>query len=287
MFFVRRNLNKNTPNNSFKLFQETKVSDKFKNLTFTVVLVQPETVGNIGSIARVMKNFDFKDLIIFNSIEPVEKLRDQYIHGFAMHGFDILLDAKILNVPSPEEHLSEFKKFLSTFDLIIATTAKGRQAKNIKRTPILIEDLSLPTSERPLNVAILFGKESTGLNNEEIALADIVVRIPTGNDYPSMNLSHACTVILYEVFKKTHTVSLGSGKKPMMPVSREERQMLYNFVQELIEMLKIKPFKKKTMINAFKNIFERAIVSKKEFSHILSFFSKIHSIFKKLNLYQD
>ncbi len=287
MVFLRRNLNKNNGTNSLELFHETKISDKFKNLIFTVVLVQPETVGNVGSIARVMKNFDFKDLVIFNPIEPVEKLRDQYIHGFAMHGFDILLEAKILTFPYPEEHLSEFKTLLSKFDLVIATTAKGRQSKNIKRTPILIEDLSIPTSERPFKIALLFGKESIGLTNEEISLADIVVRIPTGNDYPSMNLSHACAVVLYEIFKKTHIVSLGSGKKPIMPVSRKERQMLYNFIQELIELLKIKPFKKKTMINAFKNIFERAIVSKKELSLVLSFFSKIHSILKKLNLYSD
>ena len=279
-------LNKKKIHRELDSFQETKINEKYQDITFTVVLVQPEHSGNIGSIARVMKNFNFKNLTIFNPIEAVDKIFSHETNGFAMHGKEILSNAEVIYVNNQEQHITELKNFLKSYDLIIASTAKGKHYTNIKRLAIFPEDLTIPTSDKSMNIAILFGKESRGLNNEEIALADILIRIPTNNDYPTLNLSHACGIILYEIFKKITILNLGRGKHPVLLADKDDRLMLYEFIDNLIKKLKIKPYKEENVFYAFKNIFERSIMSKKELSLITGLFSKLNSIMDDVNLYE-
>ena len=268
-------------------YKKTKRTEEYKNLTFTVVLVRPEHAGNIGSITRVMQNFNFKKLVIFNPIESSENIFSHETHGFAMHGKEILMSADIKEVGEKKNHISEFKKFLKQFDLVIATTAKGERNSNIKRLAIFPMDLSLPISAKSLNIAILFGRESRGLTNDEIGLADILLRIPTGLDYPALNISHACGVILYEIFKKIYTINIGRGFRPVSLADREDRQLLQDLIGNIIYKLKIRTHKKENVKFAFRNVLERSLMSKRELSLITGLFSKVDSILKSLNLYEN
>ena len=280
-------MNKKKRNEELSTFQETQIAKEYKNLTFTVILVRPEHAGNIGSIARVMKNFNFENLTIFNPIESKENIFSYKTQGFAMHGKDILMSAEIKEVVDQNNHLSEYKKLLSSFDLVIATTARGERNSNIKRLAIFPMDLSLPKSTKPLNIAILFGRESRGLTNDEISLADILLRIPTGQDYPALNISHACGVILYELFKKLYVINIGRGTHPVLIANREDRQLLQSLIQNIINKLKIRRHKKDNVKFAFRNIFERALMSKKELSLITGVFSKVNKILVNLDLYEE
>ncbi len=267
-------------------FQETHRTEDYNNLSFTIILVQPEHAGNIGSIVRVMENFNFKKLIIFNPIEIVDKILSYETQGFAMHGKDILFNAKIIQLKNQNNHLTEFKNLLKRFDYVIATTARGKSYSNIRRLAIFPEDLTLPMSLKPLKIAILFGKESRGLTNEEINLADIALRIPTNSEYSALNLSHACGIILYEIFKKINILTIGRGENPVLLADRKDRLILYNLVKDIIEKLKIRSYKEENVFLAFKNIFGRSLMSTKELSLILGLFSKVNSILENLNLYE-
>lgn len=268
-------------------FQETHLIKEYETLSFSVVLVQPEHAGNIGSIARLMENFNFKKLAIVNPTEEIEKIFSYETQGFAMHGKDILLDAELITIEKQEDHLSTLKNYLKKFDLIIATTAKGESYLNIRRLAIFPEDLIFPKSANPLEIAILFGKESRGLTNEEINLADIILRIPTGYNYPTLNVSHACGIILYEIFKKVNVLSIGRGQHPVLYANKEDRVSLYKFIDNIIEKLRIRTHKKENAFFAFKNVLERAFMSKKELSLITGLFSKIDSILGNLSLYES
>ena len=268
-------------------FQETQRVQKYENLSFTIVLVQPEHSGNIGSIARVMENFDFKKLTIFNPIESVDKILSYETQGFAMHGKDILLNAEIIEVNNRDDHLSEFLNFLKRFDYIIATTARGKRYSNIRRLAIFPEHFSLPISVKPLNIAILFGKESRGLINEEISFADILLRIRTNTEYSALNLSHACGIILYEIFKKLNILNIGRGINPVLIADKEDRLILLNIIKDIIEKLKIRSYKKENVYFAFRNIFGRSMMSKKELSLILGLFSKINTLLGRKSLYEN
>lgn len=279
-------MNKKKIYRELSYFQETHLDENYKNISFKIILIQPEHAGNIGSISRVMKNFTFKDLVVFNPIETVENILSREAQGFAMHGKEILLNSEIITVKEPKNHISELKKYLKKFDLIIATTAKGKRYTNLKRLAIFPEDLLIPTSEEPLNIAILFGKESRGLTNDEINLADIFIRIPTSNEYSSLNLSHACGIILYEIYKKVHILHLGRGKSPVLLADKDDRISLFNFIENMIKKMKIRQYRESNVLQSFKNVFERALISKKELSLMIGFFSKLDSILKDIKVYQ-
>jgi len=267
-------------------FNETQLNEIYGNISFTIILVQPEHAGNVGSIARIMKNFNFNKLVIFNPIEEVAKILSYKTQGFAMHGKDILLNAEIIKLKNPEEHSIEFKEFLKIYDLIIATTAKGARYTNINRLAIFPRDFTIPVSESPMKIAILLGKESRGLTNEEISFADIVLRIPTGDEYPTLNLSHACGIILYEIFNKINNLNIGRGKHPVLLADKADRVILYEFINNLINKVKIRIHKEERVLNAFKNVYERALMSKKELSLITGLFSKLFSVLEDLHLYK-
>ncbi len=233
-----------------------------------------------------MKNFNFKKLIIFNPIEKVEKIKSYETQGFAMRGRDILLNAEIIKVENQESHLTEFKKLLQKFDLIIGTTAKGKRYTNLRRLAIFPQNLSIPISENQLKVAILFGKESRGLTNDEIKLADILLRIPSSEEYSSLNLSHGCGIILYEIFKKLNVLNIGRGKKPVLLADKNDRLTLYDFIEQIIKNLKTRTYRENNVYQAFKNVFERSFMSKKELSLILGLFSKVNSILKEVSPYE-
>ena len=268
-------------------FQETHRAEMHKNLSFTIVLVQPEHSGNIGAVARIMENFNFKKLVIFNPIEKVDKILSYETQGFAMRGKDILFNAEIIDLKNHENHISEFRQFIKKFDYIIATTARGKSYSNIRRLAIFPEDLNIPISVKPLKIAILFGKESRGLTNPEISLADIILRIPTSDYYSALNLSHACGIILYELFKKINKINVGRGKNPVILAEREDRQLLYKIIQTIIDKLKIRTHKKDMVYFSFRNIFERSFMSKKELSLITGVFSKVSNILREMKLYDN
>ncbi len=268
-------------------FQETKRAQDYENLSFTVVLVQPEHSGNIGSVARVMENFNFKKLVIFNPYESVDKIRSYESQGFAMHGKEILFNSEIIELDNPEDHLKELETFLKRYDYIIATTARGKSYSNIRRLAIFPENLELPILVNPLKIAILFGKESRGLTNEEIGLADILLRIPTSNKYSTLNLSHACGIVLYEIFKKINILDIGRGEHPVLIATRDDRIILLKIIKEIIEKLKIRNHKKENMFFAFRNIFGRRLMSKKELSSILGLFSKVNMLLDNVKPYEN
>jgi len=268
-------------------FMGTHRNKKYENIKFSVILVQPENAGNIGSIARIMKNFDFNDLIIFNPIENVNEITSYETQGYAMHGKDILLNANIIRVDSQERYNEALKKFLNGFDLILGTTAKGKRYTNLNRLAIFVENFDIPVSEKALRIALLFGKESRGLTNEEIEFSDILLRIPATSSYPTLNLSHACGIILYEIYKKLNILKIGRGKNPVLLAEKNDRKILYKYIQKLIKKLKIRNYRKKNAFHAFKNVFERAMMSKKELSMILGLFSKIYNIIEDKNLFEE
>ncbi len=280
-------MNKKENKREITVFQETQRLQEYENLSFTVVLVQPEHSGNIGAVARVMENFNFKKLVIFNPTDQVERILGYETQGFAMHGKDILFNAEIIEVKNQKNYYSEFQQYLKRFDYIIATTARGKNPSNIRRLAIFPKDLTLPISVKPLNIAILFGKESRGLTNEEIHFADILLRIPTSTNYSALNLSHACGIILYELFKKINIVNIGRGKNPVLIAERVDRLILLKIIKEIIEKLKIRSYKKENVYFAFRNVFGRSLMSKKELSLTLGLFSKVNSILKNKNLYEN
>jgi tRNA (cytidine32/uridine32-2'-O)-methyltransferase len=157
-----------------------------------VVVVDAETPGNVGTIARAMKNFGLTDLEL---VDPPELGRDSEAYGFAGHAREDVL-------PNAEE--VTFDEVVENYHTVGCTAITGEDSRRhvrfpFKTPPELAE--SLRTVSAP--TALVFGREGRGLDNEELARLDEVCSIPASADYPVLNLGQAATILLYELRELT------------------------------------------------------------------------------------
>lgn len=182
--------------------------------SFCVVLVEPKYSGNIGSVARCMKNFGVKDLIMVNPCEI-----DDTAYMMAMHARDILENSRIF--PDLESALNEI-------DLAVATTSVIEEhRKACLRKAYTLREFVEDVRDFGGKVGLIFGREDYGLYNHEIKECDILLTIPTSKEYPSLNLSHAVGIVLYELFsskfdRRVRDRNIGTvEKRKMMETLRD------------------------------------------------------------------
>jgi len=211
-----------------------------------IILVSPLYEWNLGSVARAMKNFGLSRLFL---VKPKATISSD-ARRFAMKGVDVLEKAVICN---------EIEEAIKGTDFIIGTTAReGDPQHNLIRMVLTPRQVfsTLPTLE---GVAVLFGREDEGLHNEELELCDLIVSIPTSLKYKTMNLSHAATVIFYELTQ----IEL-SRRLLYNPAKRIHKKLLLTSFELIIEQSGFPTHKRKLMIKAFRNVISRASISDRE-----------------------
>lgn len=152
-----------------------------------IVLVRPHYAGNIGSVARLLANYGHHELVL---VDPVASIVDHDARRMATHGVSILDSARIAaNLP---EALADCVATLATGGL-----ADGVQRQSVMGTP----REKLPFLRESIGsgpVALVFGPEPHGLTTAEVSLCHGMIHIPTADVFPSLNLSHAVAICLYE-----------------------------------------------------------------------------------------
>lgn len=215
----------------------------------SVILIEPQIEGNIGAIARSMKNFGFSKLILVN---PECKIGKE-ARCRAKHANDILDNVKIV------------KKF-PKMDYLIGTTCKTGNDYNIPRNPITPKELKkiIPSKGK---LGIVFGRESDGLSNDEISKCDFLVKIPTNSKYASMNLSHAVNIILYE---------LSDFDNDITPISDAEKKQLMKLLNQALKKMDfISEDKRDTQKLVWKKMIGKSFLSKREAYALMGFFKKL------------
>lgn len=210
-----------------------------------------------------MANFNFNNLFLINPC----KLDDD-CYSRAMHAGNIIDDAKIF---------SSFKEAIKDMDYLIATSSiESINDKRHLRNAILLEDISKKLSEIEGKIGIVFGREDYGLFNEEIAACDVMIRIPTTETYPSLNLSHAVAIVLYSLYMESNF-----KQKEKRTLSRIEKEKLFSFFSEILREINYPNHKIKNTEIMFKRIMGRAIPSKWEYHTLMGVFSKSLEKIKK------
>ncbi len=213
-------------------------------LIFRVILVEPIYSGNVGSVARVMKNFGFNELVLLNPCEL-----DMPARLMAMHAYDIIESARIV---------SSLKEAIEGSNIVVGMTGlPGRTDNRHIRMPALSpRKLRDKLSGKSGVVSLLFGREDDGLRNDELELCDIIVTIPTDKEYPSMNLSHAAAVVLYELS------GVESGDTYM--ADRFDLELLYEHLNEVLSDIEYKEHKKDKTRLMLQRILGRAELTGRE-----------------------
>jgi|TARA_B100001540_G_scaffold315977_1_gene344637 tRNA/rRNA methyltransferase len=230
---------------------------------FGFILIRPQLGQNIGSCARVIKNFGFSKLSIVN---PRDGWPNYKARMTSVGAFDMLKKVKVYN-----NTLESIKKY----DLVLSTTARKR---DINKKHISIANFTkLIETKKGLNIGIMFGPEASGLSNEDLSYSNSIIQIPTSKKFSSMNLSHSMTVICYEIFK---TLNKSKFKKDVKSLKIISKKNISKFLSHLINLLNNKNFfkpkeKREAMLLNINNLFYRCELSNKELRILASIVSNL------------
>jgi len=223
---------------------------------FHIVLVEPKYGGNVGAVARTMMNFGFNNLLLVNPC-PL----DDECYARAVHAYNILDDAKILN---------SFEEVTNSLDYLVATSSiETKSDKKHLRNPVFLQDFASHIFEIEGKVGLVFGREDYGLYNPEIAACDIMLRIPTKDEYLSLNLSHAVSLVLYTLF-----LNKDFNPREKRNIGRVEKEKLIEFFNLLLEEISYPEHKKEKTKVMFKRIMGRAMPSKWEYHTLMGVIGK-------------
>ena len=222
-----------------------------------VILVEPKYSGNVGSVARCMKNFGVSELYLVNPCKL-----DDPAYVMAMHAKDILDRAKIF--PS-------FDEALESVDLAVATTSVIEEhRKACLRKAYTLKEFVEEMKDFNGKVGLFFGREDYGLYNEEIKKCDILVNIPTSKEYPSLNLSHAVGIVLYELFSYRFDRRVKDRN-----VGVTEKKKMVEFLNQVLDLINYPTHKREKAEITFRRALGRAKLTELEYHTMMGIMSEI------------
>lgn len=233
-----------------------------------IILCRPEESRNVGAVCRAMANNGLKNLRIVGKKEDFDEER---VRILAIHAASIWENALFFN------SITE-----AADDCTIVAGTTRRRGK--KRGKLLLPEEFADTADGISvdgKVAVVFGNERTGLEEEELDECTMGVTIPSSDEFGSLNLSHAVQIISYHIFRKSledkNKLSRGS-----LPVSLER---LGKTVDEITDSLqKIGFFKlagRPDMEKFWRDILSRAALSESEAKYIEKVFNKAAGLIGK------
>lgn len=233
------------------------MSFRDNTLEIHIVLVEPEHEGNIGLIARIMKNFGYKNLWLVN---PKTRLGPE-ARALASHAQELLVKARIVqNLDRP----------LRNCDYSVATTAIiGKKPSNLNRKSLTLRELAERVKTIEGKIAIIFGRESRGLTNKEITRCEFVMTIPTNSEYKTLNIATAVSITLYEL-RTAQNMNMSYFER----ADKETRLRLVHKFEDLSRKVCIPAYKIPLARTAFSNVISRGLISTREASLMTGVFRR-------------
>jgi tRNA/rRNA methyltransferase len=190
-----------------------------------IILVHPQLGENIGMVARAMANFGLAELRLVN---PRDGWPSEKAISAASKADHVIEAAKVY--PSLEAAVADL-------EFVYATTARDRYGYKEVRSPVVAADDLRSRFRAGEKTGILFGRERTGLTNEEIALADELVTFPVNPAFASLNLAQAVLLMSYEWMKSglASVEDTPFDALPQRPAKKEELQGLFDHVEETLD----------------------------------------------------
>jgi len=221
----------------------------------TIILIRPQLSENIGTTARAMLNCGLTDLRL---VAPREDWLSERAVAASSGAEAVLRAATVYD--STEAAIADLHR-------VFATTGRNRfMVKPVVTPHRAAEEMRAHVAE-DLRCGILFGPERTGLENDDVALADTVITVPLNPDYFSLNLAQSVLLVGYEWFQAGEPAEPRAMTKGAAPVAKKEE--LVGFFQHLERELDECGFfrvleKRPSMVRNIRNMFERADLTLQE-----------------------
>ncbi|MFW6138737.1 MAG: RNA methyltransferase [Spirochaetota bacterium] len=230
-----------------------------------IILVEPTGAFNIGSVARIIKNMGMSELGL---VKPVDFHNDEAY--MASVGARDVLDGALVYRSFPEA--------IQDTHLVAGTTRRGGRSRRIFCTVEELSEKIFPVLKEG-KVAIVFGREQSGLNNREADLCHILLNIPADSSFPSLNLSHAVAVVCYKLFTDAMIARVPYISKP---VNSTQIEGLLDYIHTVFSDLGF--FTKGPpdyVISLFRKIFGRALLNQEEINNLTHIFHRLHGLCKE------
>ena len=236
-----------------------------------IILCRPDESRNVGSACRAMANMGMKNLRIVGKKADYD---EEKVKTLAIHAFSIWENAVFFD--SIEA---------ATKDCYVSAGTTRRRGKKRKEWLLTPDEFSTKVNDiEKGKVAVIFGNERTGLTDEELECCTLGVKIPTDEEFGSLNLSHAVQIICYELYKHLKVPTL-TGYTPIT------LDRLSKTVTSLTDDLKKVGFFSVTgrpeMENFWTSVFARAALSEGEAQYIEKIFNKAAGLISRQSSKQD
>jgi len=226
------------------------------------ILVEPAVPENVGAAARAIKTMGFNSLRLVNTKVHLDEKASWLAHA----SNEILENAQEYN---------SLKEATKDIDWIIGTSAKKRRVNEDYYPSNKINELIKAKANSIKNLAIVFGREESGLTNDELKLCDIVTSVPMKTTYPSLNLAQSVMIYAY-----TLSMLEIDEKKPDQKTDQAELNILKLKTESILSDI---GFKEDSAI--YNRIMERLMILGETDIHLLlSIEHKINETLKKINL---
>ena len=188
------------------------------------ILVEPQTPGNIGASARALKTMGFRNLLLVNPCKF-----DTADARWMAHASEDVLERAVVH--------STLDEALSDKHFVAAATQRERSSHLPYFNPRQLAEKIIPIS-LDHKIAIVFGREASGLTNEELGLCHAVTTIPAHTRHPSLNLAQAVMLYTYELYQAAY----GDLKDYSWKLaSHQELQALYKHMRISLQRVGFKP----------------------------------------------
>jgi len=214
-----------------------------------IVLVETSHPGNIGAAARAMKNMGLTQLVLVNPHQfPQAEATTR-----AASADDILQQAHCVN---------SLAAAIQGCHVVIGTSARSRAVDCVTLNPRAVGELVHSTDQNQ-QIALLFGRERTGLTNQELEYCHYRLNIPANPAYSSLNIAQAVQVVCYEL-RMAANLDV-SASKPRALASAETMAQFYQHLETtLIELEFLKPENPGLLMRKLRQLFNRAGLDQKE-----------------------
>ncbi|MAX86906.1 MULTISPECIES: RNA methyltransferase [Thalassolituus] len=223
-----------------------------------VVMVNTTHSGNIGAAARAMKNMGLSRLLL---VDPIASIDEEAIQR-SSRAEDILHNAEIH--PTLEGAIAGC-------GLVVGTSARSRSVPWPLMTPRQCGDRAAQAAAAGNDIALVFGRESRGLTNEELHLCNAHVHIPTDENFSSLNVAQAIQVMAYEMRLALTEVENAESEQRWgvdwdypMATHDQLNGMLQHMEQTLVEIGFLDPNTPKQLMTRVRRLFQRAAPDRME-----------------------
>ncbi len=232
-----------------------------ENNTIRIVLVGTTHPGNIGATARAMKTMCQDRLYLVSpKIYPSAEATAR-----ATGADDVLANATVCE---------DLKQAVADCDLVIGTTARDRSLSWPVVNPAQCAEIAIANQSG--QTAIVFGRESSGLSNEELELCNYVMKIATNPEYGSLNLASAVQLTCYELFNKSYDEQLSTVSSGDDFATQAQLEQFYHHLEKtMLQTGYLNPDNPKKLMHRMHRLFNRSRLEQSEVNILRGFLSSV------------